>query len=253
VHALDDPQCPFNRRFTEYLRGWAALTRHTGMHDYYGHFFMFTPWPIVRIIRRDIPFLQGLGLERFSSETQQNWANQGINFYVAARLLADPKTDVDALLTEYYTRFYGAAAAPMRRYWERFETAMADSAAVGDGGYAWISMFRRPLLEATGADLAEAERLAIGDSRRVVRDRVAFARLGFDYTEAVMEMMEAHFRGDGFATRDWGQKAVDRVLKTKGTEPQAFFVSIAVDQTRYLSTLLLGKEPPWVLLRPQTP
>jgi len=186
VHALDDPQCPANRRFTGYLRGWSALTQHTGIYDYYGHFFMFTPWPIVRILRRDIPFLKSLGVESFTSETQQNWANQGINFYVAARLLADPTTNVDALLAEYYTRFYGAAAAPMRRYWERFETAMADSISVGDGGYAWISMFRRPLLDASAADLAEADRLARGDSREIVRQRLAFVRLGFDYTEAVV-------------------------------------------------------------------
>lgn len=250
VHALDDPQCPSNRRFTEYLRGWAALTRHTGMHDYYGHFFMFTPWPIVRIIRRDIPFLEGLGLERFSSETQQNWANQGINFYVAARLLADPKTDVDALLTEYYNRFYGAAAAPMRRYWERFETAMADSLGAGDGGYAWISMFRRPLLDASAADLAEADRLAQRDERDIVRQRLAFIRLGFDYTEAVVEMFEAHYRGDGAAIREWTTKAVDRLRKTEGTAPQAFFNGAAIGQTRYLGNLLQADTPPWVLLRP---
>lgn len=250
VHALDNRQCPANTRFTQYLRGWSALTRHTGIYDYYGHFFMFTPWPIVRNIRRDIPFLHSLGVETFTSETQQNWANQGLNFYVAARLIADPKIDVDALLTEYYTRFYGAAAAPMRRYWERFETAMADSASVGDGGYAWISMFRRPLLDASAADLTEAEGLARGDSREVVRQRIAFARLGFDYTEAVIEMFEAHYRGDGFATRDWSLKAVERLRKTEGSAPQAFFVSLAVGQTQYLSSLLLSPVPPWVLLLP---
>ena len=253
VHALDDPLCPANSRFTRYLRGWSALTRHTGIYDYYGHFFMFTPWPLVRILRRDIPFLQSLGVETFTSETQQNWANQGINFYVAARLIADPKTDVDALLTEYYARFYGAAAAPMRRYWERFETAMADSVSVGDGGYAWISMFRRPLLDASAADLAEADRLARGDSREIVRQRLTFVRLGFDYTEAVVEMFEAHYRGDSSAIRDWSLKAVERLRRTEGSAPQAFFVSLAIGQTQYLSTLLQAPVAPWVLLRPDSP
>ena len=250
VHALDDPNCPENRRFTSYLRGWTALTPHTGIYEYYGHFFMFTPWPIVRNLRRDIPFVKSLGVESFTSETQQNWANQGLNFYVAAKLIADPETNVDALLTDYYTRFYGAAAVPMRRYWERFETAMADSLAVGDAGYAWISMFRRPLLDASAADLAEAERLARGDSRAVVRDRIAFARLGFDYTEAVIEMMEAHFRRDNAAVNEWTQKAVDRLNRTSGMSPQPFFLSIAVPQTRYLGSLLLATSSPWDLLRP---
>jgi hypothetical protein len=250
VHALDDPLCPYNSRFVGYLRGWSALTHHTGMHDYYGHFFMFTPWPLVRIIRRDIPFLHSLGVERFSSETQQNWANQGINFYVAARLLADPSTNVDTLLAEYYSRFYGSAAVPMRRYWERFEMAMADSVAVGDGGYAWISMFRRPLIDAAATDLAEADRLARGDSREIVRERLAFVRLGFDYTAAVAEMFEAQDRGDPSAVLDWSEKAIDRVRKTQGSAPQAFFVSIAVGQTRALASMLASPVPAWVQLRP---
>lgn len=250
VHALDDPQCPSNRRFTQYLRGWSALTRHTGIYEYYGHFFMFTPWPIVRNLRRDIPFLHTLGVERFTSETQQNWANQGINFYVAARLIADPATNVDTLLAEYYSRFYGASAVPMRRYWERFETAMADSISVGDGGYAWISMFRRPLLDAAAADLSEADRLARGDRREIVRERMAFVRLGFDYTEAVVEMFEAHYRGDTSAVFSWSQKAIERLRKTEGSAPQAFFVSLAVPQTQYLSSLLSQPVLPWLQLRP---
>ena len=250
VHALDDPQCPANRRFTQYVRGWSALTSHVGVYDYYGHFFMFTPWPIVRNLKRDIPFLHSLGVERFISETQQNWANQGLNFYVAARLVADPTTNADALLDEYYTRFYGAAAAPMRRYWERFETAMANTAVVGDAGYAWISMFRRPLLDASAADLAEAQRLAREDSRSIVAERIAFVRLGFDYTEAVVEMFEAHYRGDVSAVQDWGRKAVDRLRRTEGSAPQAFFVSLAVGQTQYLASLLSSSVPPWVQLRP---
>ena len=38
--------------------------------------------------------------------------------------------------------------------------------------------------------------------------------------------------------------------KTTGTAPQAFFVSLAVGQTQYLTSLLRSPVPPWVLLRP---
>lgn len=91
---------------------------------------------------------------------------------------------------------------------------MADSAAVGDGGYAWISMFRRPLLEASARDLAEADQLARSDKREVVRQRLAFVRLGFDYTEAVTEMFEAHYPNDPPAVLEWTQKAIERINKT---------------------------------------
>ena len=158
AHAIDDPACPTNPRFAAYVRGWSAVASHVGVYDYYGHFFVFTPWPIVHSIRRDIPFLHSLGIERFTSETQQNWANQGLNFYVAAKLLWNPSTDVDALLREYHQRFYGRAALPMRRYWERWEAAMAATTAQGDGGYEWLRMFTPELVDECGGLLDEADR-----------------------------------------------------------------------------------------------
>ncbi len=63
-------------------------------------------------------------------------------------------------------------------------------------------------------------------------------------------MFEAHYRGDASALVEWTQKAIDRINKTSGSSPQAFFVAIAVSQTRYLGTLLLSPIPAWVLLLP---
>jgi hypothetical protein len=195
AHAIDDPDCPANPRFAAYVRGWSAVASHVGVYDYYGHFFVFTPWPIVHSIRRDIPFFHSLGIERFTSETQQNWANQGLNFYVAAKLLWDPSTDVEALLREYHQRFYGQAALPMQRYWERWEAAMAATTADGDGGYEWLRMFTPELVDECGGLLDEAERLASGDTEKVQR-RVAFARIGFRFTEAFARMLDAGARRD---------------------------------------------------------
>ena len=250
VHAIDDPSCPANARYLDYLRGWSAASRHVGIYEYYGHFFMFTPWPIIHSIRRDIPLFHKLGVERFISETQQNWANQGLNFYVAAKLVDDPSTNVDALLTEYFTRFYGKAAAPMRKYFDAFEAAMPNTGAAGDFGYAWMSMFTPALIKDTGGALAEAEALALTDSEKV-RSRVAFARLGFRFTEAFTKMLDAGLKKDTRGLMEWAEEAVKRLKITEGSAPQAFFVSLAVDQTKYLAyNLLPGGTPPWVALKP---
>ena len=92
-------------------------------------------------MRRDIPLYKEMGVERFISETQQNWANQGLNFYVAAKLVDNPAIDVDALLAEYFERFYGRAGLLMRSYFDLWESSMMNTAAAGDRGYAWLSMF----------------------------------------------------------------------------------------------------------------
>ena len=250
VHAIDDPSCAANRRYLDYLKGWSSVSKHVGIYEYYGHFFMFTPWPIVHSIRRDIPLFKRLGIERFISETQQNWANQGLNFYVAARLVNDPSIDVDALLSEYFSRFYGKAAAPMRKYFDLFERAMQNTAEAGDYGYAWMSMFTPTLARDAGALLAEAETLAKEDNDKV-QTRVAFARLGFRFTEAFTNMLDAALRRDIRGVMEWAEEAQKRLKITEGSAPQAFFVSVAVDHTRYLaSNMLPSGVPPWVMLRP---
>ena len=101
--------------------GWTRVSGHVGVYDYYGHFYVFTPWPIVHSIRRDLPFLHRLGVDRFMSETQQHWANQGINFYVGAKLAWNPSSTWTRCSRTTHRRFYGRAAAPMQRYWERWE------------------------------------------------------------------------------------------------------------------------------------
>ncbi len=250
VHPIDDPSCAANRRYLEYLEGWAAISKHTGVYEYYGHFFMFTPWPIVHSIRRDIPLFKRLGVERFISETQQNWANQGINFYVAARLVGDPSIDVDALLAEYFTRFYGKAGAPMRKYFDLFESAMQETAAAGDFGYAWMSMFTPALVNDAGALIDQAEALAKNDTEKVQK-RVAFARVGFRFTEAFANMLDAAARKDLTGVMRWAEEAQKRLEVTEGWAPQAFFLSLAVQQTRFLAfNMLPSGIPPWVMLRP---
>jgi hypothetical protein len=248
VHAIDDSSCPVNRKFLSYLKQWSSLTKHAGVYEYYGHFFAFTPWPIVHSMRRDIPLFKSLGLERFTSETQQNWANQGINFYVAAKLAEDPSRDVDALLNEYFSRFYGRASAPMRRYFDLWENAMLNTGAAGDRGWAWLSMFTPALVAEAAGALSQAEGLATGDSEKV-QSRVAFARLGFRFTEAYTMMLDAGIRKDQRDVLKWSEEAQKRVKATEGSAPQAFFVSIAVEQTRYMTQILLSGQPPWIALK----
>jgi hypothetical protein len=231
AHPIEDPSCPTNARFLRYLEGWRATAAHVGVYDYYGHFYAFTPWPIVHSMRNDLRLFHRLGVDRFMSETQQHWATQGLNFYVGAKLAWDPSLDVDALLAEYYSRFYGRAERPMKAYWECWEQAMVRTAAPEDYGYQWQRMFTPEQVSSCGAFLAEAETLARGDREKVVK-RVALARSGFDFTEAWTRMRAHADRGEWALALSSGEDAIRRLESTAGTEPQAFYISLAVQQTR---------------------
>ena len=50
-----------------------------------------------------------------------------VDYYVTMKLLNDPDLDVDALLDEFFTRYYGAASEPMKRLYSRIEDIYSDS------------------------------------------------------------------------------------------------------------------------------
>jgi len=127
---------------------------------------------------------------------------------------------------------------------------MQNTGAAGDRGYAWLSMFTPDLVAQAAVILREAEELAAKDSEKI-RSRVAFSRLGFGYTEAYANMLDASLRKDVRGVLRWSDEAQKRVKATEGSAPQAFFVSLAIDQTRYLASNILSRGvPPWVALRP---
>ena len=127
---------------------------------------------------------------------------------------------------------------------------MLRTAAAGDRGYAWQSMFTPALVSEADLLLKEAEALSKSDGEKV-QARVAFARKGFGYTEAYAQMLDAARRNDPGAVLSWSEEAQKRIKATEGSSPQAFFVSLAVDQTRYIANNVLARGMlPWVALKP---
>ena len=246
VHALNDPKCERNARFCEMIEGWAKVCKHVIVYDYYGHFYIFAPWPIVQNISKDMPYMHRIGVRGFVSETQQHWATQGLNFYIAAKLAWDADRNTGDMLKEFYRRFYGPAEKPMRRYWETWEAAMAKQPC---GGYAWLAMFTPELLAETGTLLDEAERLAATDE--TVKARIALHRIGYRFTDAFTRMRLHGAKEEWQQAVDAGNEAIKIVEESEGTEPQAFWIWLAVSQTKgqmkpYLDKLNIAAPPPAV-------
>ena len=85
------------------------------------------PFPVIHPhgIAREFHMMKGISMGdwnevsrvKLDSEHQQAWRAPGLdhlNLYVQARMLWDAQLDIDALLGEYYTLFYGPAASRMQ-------------------------------------------------------------------------------------------------------------------------------------------
>ena len=102
------------------------------------------PWqnlPIIypHIIKDDIKYMQSIKSGGEKIEAGQHPAigkddicypgMQHLNLYVTAKLQWDPDLDVDQLLEEYFTLFYGPARNEMREFWSYAEKVYAEAGA----------------------------------------------------------------------------------------------------------------------------
>ncbi len=99
-----------------------------------------------------------------------------LNPYVMSRLWWDTKQDVDALLNEYYTLFYGPAAGPMQAFIEHCETHYAKLGGDADLTRKALDLFDQAKA-AVPSDSVFGQRLALADEFLVtLRNRASQIR-----------------------------------------------------------------------------
>lgn len=120
-----------------------------------------------------------------------HWANEGLNYYVLAKLIWDPESDVDAVIDDYCRSGFGAAAPAVRRYFRRLEdltAALAKAVPLEESRsliWPWRlpqckQVYSPPILAELVGILAEARGLADSDA---ARRRVDFLREGLGFAE----------------------------------------------------------------------
>lgn len=104
-----------------------------------------------------------------------NWATQGLNYYVTARLTWNPQLTYESILDDYCQRGFGPAARAVRQYFQRAESLQGT---VAEKYTPEVVVMLRSLLE--------EGRKAAGDNQGV-RRRVSFLRVGLEHTALTAE------------------------------------------------------------------
>lgn len=107
-----------------------------------------------------------------------NWATQGLNYYVVARLHWNPEQNVDAIVDDYCKSGFGPAAKSVRRYFDRLELLLDDAAAKDKKP---VSVFTPEALAGLRKDLEQARKDAGSDA--VIVKRIDFLEVGLRWTE----------------------------------------------------------------------
>lgn len=192
-HTLDDPKCERNVKMYNLLMGWRKLLNDVYIYDY----LTCTPMEYTcneRQEAHDIAMYQRLGLIGWKNEAafsgsrfvgggdfsvkRERFPSSWQWLYASGHLLWDPTLDLDALLDDAESKYYGAAYPAMRKYQKLRRRLWAETP--GCMGYPTGDQRRPMLLERAGAKeellefLDEAEKLAKDDEIlkfRIGRDR----------------------------------------------------------------------------------
>jgi len=176
--------------------GWAKASEKTGIYEY----FINGSWPgihrlVMSHIAESIKYLYKQGVELYQTQSGDEFGVNGINYYVASKLLWDTSLDEQQILDDFYQRGFGKAAGAIKRFHTRLEqgwsTATKDGKDVSCNSLKntrLLELFTPELLERCRQDLAEAERIADND---LIRRRVEFYKKGFRYTELTVDAVIA--------------------------------------------------------------
>ncbi len=223
IHHMDDPRSQPRREYKEMLYKWAKVMQgRLVIYDYDQGMLVWRdiPCPSLAMIRKDIHHYRKAGILGIDTESRNAIGTTFLNLFFRARLMWNPDVDVDALLSEFYPKFYGPAAEPMQRYWSAIYKAWDDTIVTEHEYFLVPAIYTPQLVETLHKELRAAETavqpLAAKTSRtrneQLVLDRMRFTRLSFDILDAYTSMIRAAWTEADYAT---AVKAGEKGLTTR--------------------------------------
>ncbi len=193
-HRIGHPDCPSRRQLAELLEGWSAAASRVAYRTYnYNLAECCVPFSMHSVWKHDIPYLKEKGCIGINLETLANWQIYGPHIYLSIRLAYDPAADADAVMDDFYSKFYGPAAPAMKQYWTAIDRAFAELDCHSGSFFALHLVYTPELLARCRAAIDRAAAAAGGDQTRLARVRMADE--GLKNAEQYIALREAVNRG----------------------------------------------------------
>jgi hypothetical protein len=198
-HRIGSRNSSSRMQLAEVIDGWAAAAEHIAYRTYnYNLAECAMPFSKLSVWKHDIPYLRKKGCVGINLETLTNWEIYGPHIYQSIRLAYDPDTDSDALMDDYFMKFYGPQAGPdMKQYWLSIDKAFADMKCESGSFFALHLVYTPQFLQELDALVKKARDAAAG--HKAYSARVAMTAQGFRNAMQYTQIRDTINRGD-FAT-----------------------------------------------------
>ncbi len=129
LHA-NDTKLWRRRQTVEIEKQFLEQTPHLTIYQYNPGFLLgkFVPEREPANLAVNVPMYRQMGVKGISQEGRKVFMQTWISYYATLKMLWDSDTDLEALKDDFYTTFFGPAAAPhVRAWWEACERVLGES------------------------------------------------------------------------------------------------------------------------------
>jgi hypothetical protein len=222
LHGYDDDHCWQKVRQGQMLKRWCELCKNVWIYGYNYNMLVsgLTPFPEFTKLRRDFPLMKKWGVMGFHDESRNVWAEAGIaSRYLRAQLEWNAEADVDAILDDFFTKWYGRAARPMKAFYVALDDAITRMPMHGHEDRIMPEVYTPELLARLKQLVAEAERSADTDVDKL---HVRAERLIYEHLVAYMDLAAGEAAGNFAAAVAQADKMLSLRVQLHAINP--FFI-----------------------------
>ncbi|MDA0840842.1 MAG: DUF4838 domain-containing protein [Planctomycetota bacterium] len=221
IHGMDDPQSPPRQEYRDMLHAWAKIMGgRLAIYDYDQGMLVWRdlPNPSHMSFRQDVKHYRDTGILGVNTESRNAIATTFLNLHIRGRLMWNPDEDVDALLAEFYPKFYGPAAEPMRTYWTAIYDAWENTICTEHEYFVAPAIYTPEVMSILKTSIEKAEKVMEGiktkgdkmsRNEQLYVKRMTFTRYSYDVTAGYMSMVSAAATDCDYARAvPFGEKAL---------------------------------------------
>ena len=218
-HRYDFNSWQTKQRLSLYKR-WGQMMPYAVERPYFPvmQFHCNVPLPLYRANAFNINAIRGLGFAGSEWEGRCSFMVGGLNLHVRARALWNADTDIDALLEEFYGKFYGAAAEPVRDFYEAVEKQLTLAPVDHHEEERIPDIYPYDFVVRVTDAVGDIEKFVAG-AAPATQQRVRLARLIIDHFRAHAEMRRAEAQVDFALAARKAREMIEQEKEIDGIHP----------------------------------
>jgi len=157
AHSMTDPKCESRGKIRPIIEGWGKKAQKVAYYNYMFHLAeVSVPYPMIKQMSDELPIIYANRTVFWQPESMPNLESVLPGAYLAMRKSWHVSAKPEAVLNEFFARYYGSAEKPMRRYWQVFEDAWHNVPEHAGCGFGYPVRFTPAVMKAARAAMNDS-------------------------------------------------------------------------------------------------